>query len=110
MTFLLSSFLWLPRTLLRRHPCRHPLRRPRWHPLRRPHRRPPCRPHRRPLRRLRRRMRPRRCPCPCIARVAPPAYMSLPVSGLTCMLLSTGTRRFPPPHVRRSRIPTGSRL
>jgi hypothetical protein len=37
-------------------------------------------------------------------------YMSLPVSGLTCMLLSTGTRRFPPPHVRRSRIPTGSRL
>jgi hypothetical protein len=78
----------LPRTLLRRRPRRHPLHRPRRHPLRRPHRHP----------------------CPCIARVAPPAYMSLPVSGLTCMLLSTGTRRFPPPHVRRSRIPTGSRL
>jgi hypothetical protein len=100
--FLLSSFLRLPRTLLRRRPRRHPLRHP--------HRRPPCRPHRRPLCRLRWRMRPRRRPCPCIARVAPPAYMSLPVSGLTCMLLSTGTRRFPPPHVRRSRIPTGSRL
>jgi hypothetical protein len=94
MTFLLSSFLRLPRTLLRR----------------RPHRRPPRRPHQRPLCHLRRRMRPRRRPCPCIAHAAPPAYMSLPVSGLTCMLLSTGTRLFPPPHVRCSRIPTGSRL
>jgi hypothetical protein len=102
MTFLLSSFLWLPRTHLRRRPRRHPLRRPRRHP--------PCRPHQRPLRRLRRRMRPRRRPCLCIAHVEPLTYMSLPVSGLTCMLLSTGTRRFPPPHVRRSRIPTGSRL
>jgi hypothetical protein len=89
--FLLSSFLWLPHTLLRRRPRRHPLRHP----------------HRCPLRR---RMRPRRRPCPCIARVAPSAYMSLLVSGLTCMLLSIGTRRFPPPHVRRSRMPTGSRL
>jgi hypothetical protein len=110
MTFLLSSFLRLPRTLLRCCPRRHPLHRPRRHPLRRPHRRPPRRPHQRSLRRLHRRMRPRRRPCPCIARVASPAYMSLPVSGLTCMLPSTGTRRFPPPHVRRSRIPTGSRL
>jgi hypothetical protein len=102
MTFLLSSFLRLPRTLLRCRPRRHPLHHPRRHPLRRPHWRPLCR--------LRRRMRPRRCPCPCIARVAPPAYMSLPMSGLTCMLLSTVTRRFPPPHVRHSMIPTGSRL
>jgi hypothetical protein len=92
--FLLSSFLRLAHTLLRRHPHQHPLHRP----------------HRCPLRRLHRCMRPRRRPCPCIARVAPPAYMSLPVSGLTCMLLSTGTLQFPPPHVRRSRIPTGSRL
>jgi hypothetical protein len=102
--FLLSSFLRLLRTLLRHRPRRHPLRRPHRRPPRHPHRRPPRRPHRHPLRRLRRR------PCPCITRVAPPAYMSLPVSGLTYMLLSTGTRRFPPPHVRRSRIPTGSRL
>jgi hypothetical protein len=94
MLFLLSSFLRLPRTLLWHRPPRHPMRRP----------------HRRPLHHLRQRMCPRRRPCPCIARVAPPAYMSLPVSGLTCMLLSTGTRRFPPPPVRRSRIPTGSRL
>jgi hypothetical protein len=100
--FLLSSFLWLPCTLLRRRPRRHPPRRP--------HRRPPRCPHQCPLRRLHRRMRPCLCPCPCIARVSPLAYMSLPVSGLTCMLLSTGTRRFPPPHVRCSRIPTGSRL
>jgi hypothetical protein len=110
MTFLLSSFLWLPRMLLWCRPHRHPLHRPRRHPLHRPHRRPPCHPHWRPLRRLRRRMRPRRCPCPCITRVAPPAYMSLPVSGLTCMLLSIVTCRFPPPHVRHSRIPTSSRL
>jgi hypothetical protein len=102
MTFLLSSFLRLPRTLLWRRPHRHPLRRP--------HRRPPHRPHQCPLRRLHRRMRPRWRPCPCITHVAPPAYMSLPVSGLTCMLLSTGTRRFPPQHVRHLRIPTGSRL
>jgi hypothetical protein len=89
--FLLSSFLRLPRTLLRRRPRRHPLHRPHQHPLHRP--------HQRPLRHLRRCTRPRRRPCPCIARVAPPAYMSLPVSGLTCMLLSIGTRRFPPLHV-----------
>jgi hypothetical protein len=97
-------------TLLRHRPCRHPLHRPRRHPPRHPHQRPPRCPHRRPRRRLRRRMCPHRRTCPCIARVAPLAYMSLPVSGLTCMLLSTGTRRFPPLHVRRSRIPTGSRL
>jgi hypothetical protein len=96
------SFLRLPRTLQPHRPCRHPLRRPHRCPLRRPHR---C-----PLRRLRRHTRPRRRPCPCIVRVAPPAYMSLLVSGLTCMLLSTGTCRFPPPHMRHSRIPTGSRL
>jgi hypothetical protein len=96
MMFLLSSFLRLSCTLLRHRPRRHPLRRP--------HRRPPRRSHRRPLRYLRRR------PCPCFARIGPLAYMSLPVSGLTCMLLLTGTRWFPPPHVRRSRIPTGSRL
>jgi hypothetical protein len=100
----------LPRTLLRRRPRWHPLHRPHWSPPRRPHRRPPHRPHRRPLRRLRWRMHPRWRPCPCIVRVAPPAYMSLPVSGLTCKLLSTGTLHFPPPHVRRSRIPTGLRL
>jgi hypothetical protein len=27
--------------------------------------------------------------CPCIARAVPPASMSLPVSGLTCMFLVT---------------------
>jgi hypothetical protein len=90
MMFLLSLFLRLPRTPLRR----------------RLHRRPPRRPHRRPPRRLHRHMRPR----PCIVSATPPAYMSLPMSALIYMLLSTGTRRFPPPHVRRSRIPTGSRL
>jgi hypothetical protein len=110
MMFLLSLFLRLPHTLLRRRPHRHPLHHPRRHPLHRPHRCPLRRPHWRPLRRLRRRMRPRRRPCPCIAHVASMAYMYLPMSVLTCMLLSTGTHRFPPPHVRRSRIPTGSRL
>jgi hypothetical protein len=84
MMFLLSSFLRLPRTPLRRCPHRRLPRCPRWHLL--------CR------------------PCSCIACAAPLAYMSLPVSSLTCMLLSTGTHWFPPSHVRHSRIPTGSRL
>jgi hypothetical protein len=73
-----------------------------------------CRPHRsscrRPRNRLRRRMRPHWCASLCITCAAPPAYMSLPVSGLTCMLLSKGTRRFPPLHMRHSRIPTSLRL
>jgi hypothetical protein len=92
MMFLLSLFLRLSHTTLRGRLRRCPLHHLRRHPPRCLHRRMRC---------LRR---------PCIAHAAPPASMSLPVSGLTCMFLSTGTRRFPPPHVWCSRIPTGSRL
>jgi hypothetical protein len=96
--FLLSSFLRLSHTILQGRLC--------WRPPRCLPRHPPHHLRRCPLRRLHRR-HPWR---PCIARAAPPASMSIPMSGLTCMFLSTGTRRFPPPHVRHSRIPTGSRL
>jgi hypothetical protein len=42
---------------------------------------------------------PRCCPSLRIACAAPPAYPSHPVSGLTCMLLLTGTHRFQHPGV-----------
>jgi hypothetical protein len=85
MMFLLFLFIQLLRIPLRR----------------RSHRCPPRRSHQCPHCRLHQHMHPPRLPRPCIAHVAPPAYMSLPMSGLTSMLLSMGTRRFPPPHVRR---------
>ena len=89
-----DSPLVVPRLRLPRAPPPLHLRSTRHHRRLRPHRHLP---------------HPRRL-LPCIARVAPPASASHPVSGLTCMLLSAGTLRFQLPHVLLSRILTGSML